>query len=338
MRKLKGVMIGTGYFSQFHFNAWRRINEVDLVAVCDTDITKANALVKDTNVAVFTDYKAMIEGIQPDFIDIVTPPATHLGILQNIVHLHIPVMCQKAMAIDFKEALAIADLMKDEVFMLHENFRFQPWHREIKSLLTDQVIGEVFNGYFRMRMGDGWQEDAYLARQPYFRTMPRLLVYETAIHFIDTFSYLFGKTESVFAHLKKLNKAIAGEDFGIIHFNFANEVNIVFDGSRYNEGNHPNPRFTFGEFYIDGSKGTISLNQNGEIWIKPLGKEKYQHQYQINNIDFAGDCVFNIQKHFIQQLLASKPFETNFKDYIRNLEIQEAIYQSSEEKKLINIK
>ena len=36
------------------------------------------------------------------------------------------------------------------------------------------------------RFGDGQGPRAYLDRQPYFQTMPRLLVHETAIHWIDT--------------------------------------------------------------------------------------------------------------------------------------------------------
>jgi hypothetical protein len=54
---------------------------------------------------------------------------------------------------------------------------------------------------FRMRMGDGWGEDAYLARQPYFRKMPRMLVYETGVHFIDTFRFLAGEIERVYCAL-----------------------------------------------------------------------------------------------------------------------------------------
>ena len=44
-------------------------------------------------------------------------------------------------------------------------------------------------------MGDGWGEDAYIPRQPYFRDYPRLLVYETGVHFIDTYRYHAGEIE-----------------------------------------------------------------------------------------------------------------------------------------------
>ena len=34
---------------------------------------------------------------------------------------------------------------------------------------------------------------AYLERQPYFQTMPRFLVHETAIHLVDVFRFLLGE-------------------------------------------------------------------------------------------------------------------------------------------------
>ena len=39
--QLKGVSIGAGYFSQYHFDAWNRIPEVTIAALCDVDRTRA---------------------------------------------------------------------------------------------------------------------------------------------------------------------------------------------------------------------------------------------------------------------------------------------------------
>jgi predicted dehydrogenase len=78
--------------------------------------------------------------------------------------------------------------------VVHENFRFQPWHREIKGLLEAGTVGTRLHSLtFRSRPGDGWGPGAYLNRQPYFRTMPRLLLHETGVPFIDTFRYLAGE-------------------------------------------------------------------------------------------------------------------------------------------------
>ena len=59
--------------------------------------------------------------------------------------------------------------------------------RAIKQVQQDGTIGAFTHLHFLMRLGDGWGDDAYLARQPFFRDYPRLLIHETGVHFIDTF-------------------------------------------------------------------------------------------------------------------------------------------------------
>jgi predicted dehydrogenase len=42
--------------------------------------------------------------------------------------------------------------------------------------------------------------------------MPRLLLYETGVHFLDTFRFLGGEMESVFCQTDRINPTIQGED------------------------------------------------------------------------------------------------------------------------------
>jgi predicted dehydrogenase len=186
-----------------------------------------------------------------------------------------------------------------------------------------------------MRMGDGWGEDAYLARQPYFRTMPRLLVFETGVHFIDTFRYLGGEVEGVYGILRKLNPVIAGEDAGVILFEFASGAVGVWDANRYNECNDPDPRFTFGEFLVEGDGGSIRLYLDGHITLQRLGEEEIEYEYPHPRRNFAGDCVYVTQRHFVDCLTQNLPFETNGDDYLRTLAVQEAVYQSATSREVI---
>ena len=68
MTKLKGAVIGAGYFSHFHFDAWNRIDEVELVACCDTDSEKADAVAGQYHIDdVYTDYRRMLDDHDVDF-------------------------------------------------------------------------------------------------------------------------------------------------------------------------------------------------------------------------------------------------------------------------------
>jgi predicted dehydrogenase len=178
-------------------------------------------------------------------------------------------------------------------------------------------------------MGDGWGKDAYLNRQPYFRDYPRLIVYENGIHFIDTYRYLAGEIKRVYAQLRKMNPVIAGEDWAMVNFEFENDVIGFWDASRFNEPNYPNPRYTFGEFLVEGYGGAIRLYGDGRITIQKLAGEETEHSYKHKNINFSGDCVYTTQRHFVDCLINGQEFETNGKDYLRSLAVEEAIYKSA---------
>jgi predicted dehydrogenase/kynurenine formamidase len=333
MKRLRGICIGAGYFSQFHFDAWRRIPEAQILAVCDLDDEKARRAVELLGEAApCRAVNAALDQFQPDFVDIITPPATHLALVKEAAHRGIAVICQKPLAPDFATAAEIVALAGRAhlPLMVHENFRFQPWHREIKRLIDSGAIGDrLHNLYFRSRPGDGWGNDAYLARQPYFREMPKLLVHETGVHFIDTFRFLAGEIDEAFAVLRRLNPMIRGEDTGLLTFRFASGATGVWDANRYNESTSDDPRYTFGEFLVEGSGGSIRLYSDGRLTLQPLGEKEHEHPYAHECRGFSGDCVYFTQRHFVERLASGLPFETSGSEYLKTLAVQEAVYESA---------
>ena len=85
------------------------------------------------------------------------------------------------------------------------------------------------------------------------------------------FRFLFGDIKSVFANLSKLNTNISGEDAGIVFFEFKNGIRGLFDGNRLSDHIAEDRRLTIGEMLIEGSKGTIRLNGDGEIFKRDFG-------------------------------------------------------------------
>ncbi len=339
-QQYKIVGIGAGYFAGFQYRAWNRIPEVEVTAMCNRNRQKAESFLQEFGIRNhYADWKEMLEKEKPDVVDIITPPETHLEMCKFAADKGIHIICQKPLAPSYDEAREIVEYVKSKNvrFMVHENWRFQPWYREIKKLLDKQVIGIPHSLYFRSRMGDGWGENAYIPRQPYFRNYPRFLIYENGIHFIDTFRYLFGEVEMVFADIRKLNPVIKGEDAANVFLRMENGVRCTWDANRYNEPNYDNPRFTFGECLVEGNKGSIRLYPDGKITIQELGKPEKQHRYEFSNNDFAGDCVYTTQRHFIDCMESGEDFETNGIDYLKSIAVQEAIYSSAEEEALMMV-
>jgi len=331
---LRGVCIGAGYFSHFQYEAWKRIPEVAITAFCNRDTDRAAVIREKFSLTrCYPDYRKMFDREQPDFVDIITPPPTHREICAEAVRRGIHVICQKPLAPSLEEARAIVDDARQTGarFMVHENFRFQPWHREIGRYIRDGTIGKRLHSLnFRMRMGDGWGDNAYIPRQPYFRDYPRLLIYETGVHFIDTFRFLAGDILRVTAWLRRLNPVIRGEDCGMVIFEFASGAVGVYDANRYNEPNHLHPRYTFGDFLVEGSAGSLRLYGDSRLTLQPLGEPEQDLDYARENVNFCGDCCYFTQRHFIDRMLDGQPFETDGEDYLRTLAVQEAVYRSAE--------
>ena len=328
--QFKAVAVGAGYFSDFHYEAWTRIPEVALTAVHNRTESKAREKMAAYGIErYYADWREMIDRERPDFVDIVTPPETHAEICAYAAERGVHIVCQKPLAPTFAQSRRIVEATRGVRFMVHENFRWQPWHRRIKAIQREGTIGDFTHVYFRMRTGDGWGPDAYLSRQPFFRSYPRLLIYETGVHFIDTFRYLLGEAREAYAHLRRLNPVIRGEDAGQVFFKFENGATALLDANRYNEIESANPRYTFGRMRIDASGGHLELDTEANLRIKPLGRTAADIVYCHENRGFAGDCVYALQRHFTDCLLSGEPFESTGEDYLQTLAVVEAVYESA---------
>ena len=159
MKRWRGLCIGAGYFSQFHYDAWRRMPEAEIVCVCDQDEAKAvRAAEQVGQAAAYTDVADSLNDFDVDFVDIITPPATHLSLVEAAAKCGRAIICQKPLAPEFAEAKQIVELAEKHGvrLMVHENFRFQPWHREIRRLIDAGAIGDRLHSLtFRSRPGDG---------------------------------------------------------------------------------------------------------------------------------------------------------------------------------------
>jgi len=341
MRKLRVACVGAGYFSQFQYQGWRNIAEVECAALANRDREKGGHMAKRFGVPhVFGGLEEMLDTVQPDLLDVITPPSTHREFVAAAVEHGIPVICQKPFGQTYAEAAAIAEIAERAgvPLIVHENFRWTPWHREARRLIDEGRLGTLHCVAFRLRPGDGQGARAYLDRQPYFQQMPRFLVYETAIHWIDTFRFLMGEVTAVYAKLRKVNPAIAGEDAGYIVFEFSGGAAGLFDGNRLNDHVAANPRRAMGEMWIEGSAGVLRLDGDARLWWKPHQRDEAEHAYDSGPIDtFAGGACESLQRHVVRGLREGAPFENTAREYLVNLRVQEAVYRSDAEGRRIEL-
>ncbi|MGB7336888.1 MAG: Gfo/Idh/MocA family oxidoreductase [Salaquimonas sp.] len=327
---IKVACAGAGYFSAFHYDSWRRMNGVEIVGAYS--LTKDAA--EKTGYPAYVDLTTMLNETKPDVLDIITPPPSHLELIKLAIEQDIKtIICQKPFCNNMHEAEQAVELAKASRtnLIIHENFRFQPWYRKMKQVMDEGLLGDVHQITFRLRTGDGQGPNAYLDRQPYFQTMSRFLIHETAVHWLDTFRFLLGNPTAIYADLRKMNPAIAGEDVGYVILDFAGGKRAIFDGNRHLDHASDNTRVTFGEALVEGTKGTLELSGDGSLSLRSFGEKSKTPILEAKTYaGFAGDCVHALNCHVIDGLLNGIGFENTAEEYIRVLELESAVYQSAE--------
>lgn len=343
---LKAVTVGAGYFAGFHVYGWLRNPDVTFAGLADVDRDKASDMLEaragpDHGVTVDSDAARLFDEIGPDIIDIATPPPAHFALIKKALETGArAIICQKPFCTSLEEARQAVRLIERHggLVVVHENFRFQPWYRAIRQELSNGRVGELYQVSFRMRPGDGRGPNAYLSRQPYFQKMERFLIHETAVHWIDTFRYLMGEPDSVFADLRRLNPVIAGEDAGFLLFRYRDGRRAVFDGNRLTDHVADNTRFTMGECLIEGSDGQIALDGFGDLTFRSTGSHEWQPiGGGFSQAGFGGDSVFALQKHVSDHLLTGSPIENHAASYLRNIEIEYALYDSAAAGRVVDL-
>lgn len=340
MKALRGVGIGAGYFSRFQYEAWGRIPEVEITAIYNRTEAKARAMMAQYGIPrYYGDWREMIDRERPDFVDIITLPETHEEMCAYAASRGVHIICQKPLAPSFETARRIVEAARAAGvrFMVHENWRWQPWYRKIKELQQSGAIGEFTHLHFLMRLGDGWGESAYLDRQPFFRDCPRLLVVETGTHFIDTFRFLLGEVAELYANLRRQNPVVRGEETGQVFFHFAGGATAIWDANRYNEVESPNPRYTFGQLRIDATAGHITMDTESRLRVKPLGLPAYDVEYARRNVNFTGDSVYALERHFAACVLSGAEFESTGQDYLKTAAVVEAVYESARRNEVVKL-
>ena len=324
---MRGALIGCGYFGQIQLEAWRRMSGVEIVAACDVSLDKARAVARQAYTAV----EKMFDSEDLDFVDIATRPDTHVELVRASVERSIPAICQKPIAPSLEEAIKLTEIAEESKVpvMIHENWRWQPWYREARRRIEAGEIGTPVSYHFRHRQRDGLGNTPY-PNQPYFKEMPRLLMHETLVHYIDTSRFLFGDITGVYARTRRKNPLIAGEDGALLMVDHGSGVIGMIDGNRYLNPELPGP--AMGEALLEGDESWIRIAANGDLSVG--GELIWQNEATTG---YKGDSVKATQQHFIDCLRAGQPFETSAKNYMQTFVAVEAAYRSAATQRRVSL-
>jgi predicted dehydrogenase len=105
MAKLRYAVLGTGFWANFQIAAWNEVGGVELVALYNRTVSKAEKMAQKFGVpSVYGDPEELLSRERLDFIDIITEIDAHAPLVLLAAKYHVPVICQKPMAPDLETA------------------------------------------------------------------------------------------------------------------------------------------------------------------------------------------------------------------------------------------
>jgi D-apiose dehydrogenase len=322
---LKVALAGAGMISWYHLTAWRKLGgRVELAAVCDLDAGKAQDRAQEFGIAkVYTDREAMLAGETIHALDVASPRETHAGWVEAAAERGIDVLCQKPLTPTLAEAQELVLRLEGKIrLMVHENWRFRPWYRELKSWIAAGLLGDIVLGRIAM-VNSGFLPDAAgkrpaFVRQPFMQHEKRLMMAEVLIHHLDAMRFLCGDLRIVTARAARTLPDVAGETVASIFLETSAGAPIEVTGTMAAPG-YP-PRVS-DRLEIIGTKASAVFERNVLHRLGPDPREIAFDNDKGYQASFDG-----VIAHFVECLESGARFETDPSDNIETLRLVEHGY------------
>lgn len=249
------ALLGCGRISRNHFDAIGKIDELQLVAVCDVVEARAREAGEREDVPWFTSYAKMLEQVPCDVVALCTPSGLHPqhGIAAARAGKH--VVCEKPMAITLTSADELVQACDDagvHLFVVKQN-RLNPPIQLLKRAIDKGRFGRLYMANTTVR----WTRP-----QEYYDQAPWRGTWEfdggafmnQASHYVDLMQWLVGPVESVIAKTATMARRIEAEDTGAAVLKFRNGALGVIEVTMLTY-----PKNLEGSFTLIGEKGTAKI-------------------------------------------------------------------------------
>jgi len=295
--------------------------------VCDPDLSRARKRAQEFAIPhLYGDAEAMFAAEEIDALDVITPRQAHAEWVEAAALRGIDVLCQKPMTPTLAESQALARRTEGKVrLMVHENWRFRPWYRELKRWIAAGELGEVLLARMAM-ITSGLLPDASgrrpaLDRQPFMQNEQELMIAEVLIHHLDVMRFLCGQLTVVAARAARTVPDVRGETLASIFLETASGAPVEVTGTMAAAGHPPRPP---DRLEIVGSRASVVFDD----WeLRLLGSSPKIEKY---DKDGGYQASFDgVIAHFVECLDSGAAFETGPADNLATLRLVEDAYRAA---------
>lgn len=319
-KKLRFVVIGTGFWSTLQIPAWQGLN-VELTAVYNRTYEKAVAIAKKFDIEkVYADAEKMLMEEKPDFVDIITEVPGHEEFVLLAARHKINVVCQKPMSTSYKSCEKMVKACQDNGvrLIIHENYRWQEHFRIFKQILSSGAIGKIRRAEFNYcNRGRSTFEN-----QPFLKKLPHFVTTDGGAHFFDLIRYFYGDPESVYCTGLKTYEELSGEDSIVSILKYPDMLCTLSVSEKTHDS----------MIFVDGYEGTLEMDQENNITIRNKDGIKKIPKFEYPTFPWASqvysylppECVSNIvecNRSIYESLVNNTVHETEGYDNLKTMKI-----------------
>jgi D-apiose dehydrogenase len=343
---LCGVLIGAGWVSQFHLEGWRQIAEAKIAAIVDPDLERARVRAQEFGInpdRVFSSLgKCLDAGIEPNFVDLAVNPEVHLEMVQTASSFGLDIISQKPLAVTLEDAQTMIDICEQAgvKLLVHENWRWRTWYREIKQMLDAGKIGRPkYLSFFGH--GHPFQDPNFPINPRYFGRK-HLVLFEYGIHHLDVMRYLIGEPISVYAAAIHDHPRLPGEMRIVVTLTWDECIGLLDLGwNSYGAREIVNrSNSNLEDVRIEGEDGAILLFRDPEkgdrMRIVTAAQSEEKPAYSVKPKDAYQASYTAVQRNLIADLLGRGQAETPARENLQTLKLTHAAYRSAEINKVID--
>jgi predicted dehydrogenase len=138
------AVVGSGYFGRFHADHYARNKRAELVAVVDTDETRARAVAKEFGGEAVSDHRSIIGRV--DAASVAVPTPLHYDIARELIEAGIHVLVEKPITDSEDTGRRLADLAKSRKTVLQVGHieRFSSAYRTLANIISDPLYFESY--------------------------------------------------------------------------------------------------------------------------------------------------------------------------------------------------
>jgi predicted dehydrogenase len=293
MQTIRTAVFGTGFVGRVHLEGIRRLGFVELYAIGEPQIEKANQLAAEFGVPkTEADYRRILEDPMVDAVHVCTPNFLHFPIAKAALQAGKHVICEKPLATSAAEASELVALAAETGLRnaTSHNLRYYPMVQQMRRMREDGDLGEILlvqgtysQDWLLLDTDWNWRLDSK-------HNGPSRCMADIGSHWCDMAEHITGqRITSLCADLQTFHKTrkqpkgpietfagktlkpddyvevpIDTEDFGAVVFRMGDRTRGSFTASQVSAGRKNRLNI---EMY--GTKGGVSWDQErpDELWI-----------------------------------------------------------------------